>query len=107
KGDGNGSYWIQTIYSKHGIINWSQKFKVTVPVSMDLHNFPFDQQVVRVTVASGGSETWGTDFCILVDYSAKEMVEKYSKRVQMAEWELMKPAEVFEVRPLVLIAVAY
>jgi len=98
KGNGDGTYWMQTIFSKYGIVNWNQKFKATIPLPMRLHQFPFDQQLLRVTLESSGSEAWGDDICVLVDYSNPDMNERYSKRVKVSEWALMKPVEVYEVR---------
>jgi len=45
--DLNGSWYIRDEYSRYGVVNWYQKWKGKISLDLDLHDFPFDRQLLK------------------------------------------------------------
>lgn len=58
---------------------------------MDLRDFPFDRQLIRIRFQSS---FYGDDGCHFVDYTDPEMIEVFSEKIRLTEWKLTRLAEV-------------
>jgi len=87
--DGSGSWWIEDEASPHGVLKWYNRYRGTIAAPMDLHEFPFDQQVVKLTVRSS---CWGNDVCTFKNVTPPKVSESMSKKCnKLVEWDLMEP----------------
>ena len=84
-------YWIADEWKEHGIAAWYQKFRGTIRAPMNLRDFPFDRQLLRIKF---GSKFYGDDGCHFVDYTDPEMIGVFSDKVNLTEWKLTRMAEV-------------
>lgn len=61
---------------------------------MDLRNFPFDRQLIRIRF---GSKFYGDEACHFVDYTDPDMIKVFSNKIRLTEWKLTSLAEVRSV----------
>jgi hypothetical protein len=87
-------YFVAEEWKPHGIAAWYQKFRGTIRAPMNLRDFPFDRQSIRVNF---GSKFYGADMCTFVNYTDPEMIKVFSNKVHLTEWKLTSLAEVRSV----------
>jgi len=91
---GEMSWWMLDMYSPHGIVSTYQKYRGYMTVPMDLHQFPFDQQVVSVKIYSN---VWGDDCLTLKNFTKPESIEAMTTNGgKMKEWLLLKKPDIYE-----------
>lgn len=84
--DTKGSYYIRERYRKHGIVNWYQRFRGCLHQELELHKFPFDQQVIRIRF---GSTLFSADDVALIDRTDPQVLVSFGNCVDsLHEWAL-------------------
>jgi len=81
-----GSFYVREEYSKYGICNWYQKYKGNIMVDLDLHNFPFDRQVIKIKF---GATSWSADYITLKNITTPEQIKLFTVGMKLTEWDLV------------------
>jgi len=82
----DGSFYIREEYSKYGICNWYQKYKGNIVVDLDLREFPFDRQEIKIKF---GATSWSADVVKLKNVTNHEQVKLFSVGMKLTEWDLV------------------
>jgi len=86
-----GSFYIREEYSKYGIVNWYQRFKGSIMIDQDLHDFPFDRQEIRIKF---GATLWSSDVISFKDWTPHDQIELFSVGMNFTEWNLVSVPKV-------------
>eukprot|EP01114_Cavostelium_apophysatum_P014106 TRINITY_DN3571_c0_g1_i2.p1 TRINITY_DN3571_c0_g1~~TRINITY_DN3571_c0_g1_i2.p1 ORF type:complete len:406 (-),score=69.54 TRINITY_DN3571_c0_g1_i2:43-1260(-) len=92
--DDNGTYYILPQFSPHGIVNNFQRYRGIMRAPFQLREFPFDTQILRLTVRS---MTWAED-CLTFRNSTdhKAIVAMAGCCNSLKEWDLLGNPEIIE-----------
>lgn len=90
--DTNGSWWIMEAFSPYGIVNNYQRYKGWLHVPLKLQRFPFDTQVIKIVLKSS---VWGEDCLKLISVLSNEQLEGMAENIEMQDWRLLYPIDVF------------
>jgi len=90
-----GSFYVREQYSKYGICNWYQKYKGSVTVDLDLREFPFDRQLIKIKF---GTTMWQADTVTLKNITTPEQINLFSVGMNLTEWDLVGHPQLVELR---------
>jgi len=88
-----GSFYIREEYSKYGIVNWYQRYKGSIIIEQDLHEFPFDRQEIKIKF---GATLWSSDVISFKDWTPHDQIELFSVGMNFTEWNLVSLPKVKE-----------
>lgn len=90
-----GSYDIREAYVPYGGIAWYQRYKGTIRQDVNLSEFPFDTQDLKILI---GSTLYSSEDVKLVNMTSPKLVSVFAKEVdKLHEWHLANPVTVNEM----------
>jgi len=95
----DGSFYIREDYSKYGVVNWYQKYKGNIMVDLDLRDFPFDRQMIRIKF---GATSWSSSYISLKNITSEEQVRLFSVGMKLTEWDLVGQPKIEDAKEFMI-----
>jgi len=74
-----------------GLFVFYQRFKMTLAVAMNLRNFPYDVQTLKLFLTSF---TFSTNEVEFLDFCSQETIQRMNESIELNEWELIHSVSV-------------